>query len=75
VTSRTTAMPEVGGPFAIYVDPTEPRALEEALERLLGDDTARAAAEARIRREFRPRTWSDVAERLVRDVAALRQAG
>ncbi|MFV2072445.1 MAG: glycosyltransferase family 4 protein, partial [Thermoanaerobaculales bacterium] len=37
ITSGTSAMPEVGGPAAIYVDPASPHSIASATSALLGD--------------------------------------
>jgi glycosyltransferase involved in cell wall biosynthesis len=71
LTSDTTAMPEVGGDFAVYADPHDFVALRRALESLLADTGERAAREARIQRDFRPRTWGDYARDLMTGLAAL----
>jgi glycosyltransferase involved in cell wall biosynthesis len=71
LTSNTTAMPEVGGDFAVYMDPGQPDSLRCALQTLLTDDRERALREARIRHDFQPRSWSDFAADLVSGLAAL----
>ena len=74
VTSGTSAMPEVGGRFAVYIDPLDVRSLEAALETLIYDADALPAREAEIRAAFRPRTWSDVASSLIAGVGAATRA-
>ena len=71
VTSNRTAMPEVGGKHALYVDPYDGAALEAALEALLYDGKSLKAREALIRRSFRPRTWSDVADDLAAGISRI----
>jgi glycosyltransferase involved in cell wall biosynthesis len=71
VTSNRTAMPEVGGRFAVYADPHDTDDLARALESLLTDERALARRQALIKRSFRPRTWSDVAGDIVAEVSAL----
>jgi glycosyltransferase involved in cell wall biosynthesis len=73
VTSNTSAMPEVGGEFALYADPHDRKALEAALEALIYDRVTLARQEARIAQGFHPRTWSDVADDLVNGISALRR--
>jgi glycosyltransferase involved in cell wall biosynthesis len=75
VTSSRTAMPEVGGKFAVYADPYDTTALAQALESLLADGQELARRQALIRRRFRPRTWSDVAGDMVAAVSALTLEG
>lgn len=70
VTSNRTAMPEVGGRFAVYADPHDADDLARALEGLLADDGGLARREASIKRSFRPRTWSDVAGDMVAKITA-----
>ncbi|HEY2482473.1 MAG TPA: glycosyltransferase, partial [Caulobacteraceae bacterium] len=72
VTSNRTAMPEVGGRFALYADPHDAEDLAQVLEGLLSDDRALARRQALIKRSFRPRTWSDVASDMVAKLSALR---
>jgi glycosyltransferase involved in cell wall biosynthesis len=71
VTSEVSAMPEVGGRFAVYVDPGDSRSLETALARLLDDPAGRIARETEIRAEFKPRTWADVARTVMTEVGAV----
>jgi hypothetical protein len=71
VTANRTAMPEVGGQFALYVDPFDGVALEALLEKLLFDGKTLKRREALIRRSFRPRTWSHVADDLAQQVSGL----
>ena len=70
VTSNRTAMPEVGGKFAVYADPHDKDDLGRVLEALLFDGKTLARRQAMIRRAFRPRTWSDVAGDLVAEISA-----
>ncbi len=64
ITSNTSSLPEAGGDFAVYVEPGSTRALAIAVERMWLDIEYRTAIEARIKLEFRPRSWSDVAEQI-----------
>lgn len=59
--SRATSIPEVVGPLAVYFDPHDAADMRAVLQRLLGAPEELAAREARLRAEFRPRTWADVA--------------
>lgn len=63
--ARISSLPEAGGDLAEYFDPAAPGDLVAGLERLIGDAPARRAREARIRHEFRPRPWSEIAEEIV----------
>jgi glycosyltransferase involved in cell wall biosynthesis len=55
------AVPEVGQGFAEPIDPFDARGIAAKVRHFLEDDAALAAAEARIREGFRPRSWDDVA--------------
>ena len=58
------SLPEAGGDFAVYVPAGSALALADAAERLMLDAGYRAALEDRIRAEFRPRAWSDLASQI-----------
>ena len=60
VASSATAIPEVGGTFAVYIDPFNLQSGYEAIKRLLLDPQALAEQEARLK-GFVARTWRDVA--------------
>jgi hypothetical protein len=64
-------MPEVGGRFAVYADPHDAEDLARVLESLLSDEHELARRQALIKRSFRPRTWSDVADDMVAKLSAL----
>ncbi|HEY7533779.1 MAG TPA: glycosyltransferase, partial [Nitrospiraceae bacterium] len=70
VCSNTSAMPEVGGPLADYVDPTSWDSIEAALLRMITDADYRERRAAEIS-EARLRTWSDVADDLWNELSAL----
>jgi glycosyltransferase involved in cell wall biosynthesis len=63
--SNTTALPEVGGEFARYVDPRDADALLAEIEALSFDDQLLERLELTIAQHFKPRTWADVAEDMV----------
>lgn len=54
--SDAASLPEAGGEHGLYFDARDPKALEDALDRLMFDTDWRKAAEARAR-SFRPRPW------------------
>ncbi|MET0376998.1 MAG: glycosyltransferase family 1 protein [Rhizorhabdus sp.] len=62
--SDAASLPEAGGDFAVYVAAGSAPALAAAAERLILDAEYRAALEARIHAEFRPRSWSDLAHQI-----------
>jgi tetratricopeptide (TPR) repeat protein len=68
VASSATSIPEVGGKFAIYVDPFNMTSGYEVIHRLITEPTYLASLEAKIRREFVPRTWRDVGRDFYRSI-------
>jgi glycosyltransferase involved in cell wall biosynthesis len=75
--SDTASLPEAGGDFAVYVPAGSAPALADAAERLILDAGYRTALEDRIKAEFRPRSWSDLANQISTelDSFARRDAG
>jgi glycosyltransferase involved in cell wall biosynthesis len=71
LTSAATALPEVGGAFALYADTTNPKALAAAIEGLVYDGETLARQEALIHAAFRPRTWRDVARDLLQALSSI----
>ncbi len=65
VTSNVTSLPEVVGEAGITVDPTDVRALAEALHRVLSDDALRAALRAKSLARAAQFTWQRTAEQTV----------
>lgn len=65
VASNTTSVPEVGGEFAEYVDPTDVRDGIEKIGRLLTDREYLAARQRNIEENFAPRGWGEVARLFV----------
>jgi glycosyltransferase involved in cell wall biosynthesis len=61
VTSRDAALVEITGDAALHVD-AEPRALADAMQRLLDDDALRRAMSIRGRERARSMTWTRCAE-------------
>lgn len=59
IASRLASMPEVGGEYALYVDPYNVRACADLLRDLLSDRATLSAHEARIRSHFKARTWHE----------------
>jgi glycosyltransferase involved in cell wall biosynthesis len=68
---RTGALPEAGGEAAVYFAAGSEPELLAALERLIFDPAARAAAEAAIPARARLRPWAEVARELVGALAAV----
>jgi len=65
VASNATSIPEVGGDFIDYFDPTDDDDALAKIERVLLEPGYLAAREARLRAEYRPRTWADCAHQLI----------
>ena len=66
VASNSTAIPEVGRDLPIYIDPFDLRAATNTIAELLKNSNLLAQAEAKIRREFRPRSWAEYGEEFLR---------
>lgn len=64
VTSDTSAIPEVAGPGAILVDPTDPQAIADALLRLEEDEAFRAAQIAYGLERVKHFCWEQTAQQL-----------
>ena len=65
VASNATSIPEVGGDLIDYFDPTDDDDALAKIERVLLDPAYLAAREARLRAQYRPRTWADCVSALV----------
>jgi len=65
VASDRGSLPEVGGEFALYIDPDDPAAAAALFRRLVEEPDWRASLEARIRDGFTPRAWPEVAESII----------
>jgi glycosyltransferase involved in cell wall biosynthesis len=79
VASNRTSIPEVGGDLIDYFDPSNEDDALAKIERVLLDPDYLAAREARLRDEYRPRSWADCARSLVgkldENAAAFNSAG
>ncbi len=71
VASNTASMPEVAGDAAILVDPHDPRAIAEAMGRVLAEDKLREAMIQKGRERARLFTWDSVARKTLELYAAL----
>ena len=74
IASNAASLPEVGGDFVIYIDPYNARGAAELVRRLLDDRAELDRFEARIRNEFRPRSWQEHGAALIRAVEELGRA-
>lgn len=62
--SDASSLPEAGGPFAEYFEAGSTPRLTAALEKLIFKPGSRHEKETRIREEFVPRPWSEIAAQL-----------
>ena len=62
VASSVASIPEVGGKHALYIDPHNLHSGVDVVRRLITDASFRAAQEALVRAEFKPRTWTAAGE-------------
>ncbi|MEG3085510.1 glycosyltransferase [Sphingomonas sp. PB2P12] len=62
--SRVSSLPEAGGRFAHYFDPSDPADIAATVRALL-DAPTRHTAEAVIRQDYVPRTWRGIAQDVV----------
>jgi glycosyltransferase involved in cell wall biosynthesis len=69
VASNRTSIPEVGGDLIDYFDPSDDDDALAKIERLLFEPGYVMEREARLRTEYRPRTWADCAHSLVLKLA------
>ena len=71
IASNTASIPEVGGDFALYIDPHDARGAANLVRKLLVDRTELQRLEEKIHREFKPRTWEQHVPALVAAVREL----
>ncbi len=72
IASNAASIPEVGGEFALYIDPHDARSAANLVRRLLLDRGELQRLEDNIRKNFKPRTWEEHVPALiaaVRDLA------
>jgi glycosyltransferase involved in cell wall biosynthesis len=65
VASNRTSIPEVGGDLVDYFDPVNEDDVLAKIERLLLDPAYLEAREARLKAEYRPRSWADCVHALI----------
>jgi glycosyltransferase involved in cell wall biosynthesis/predicted TPR repeat methyltransferase len=70
VTTAMSSLPEAGGEFADYFDPQSVRDMSQKVERLIDDPEYRRSREAKIKAEFKSRSWADIAEEIVGQAVA-----
>jgi glycosyltransferase involved in cell wall biosynthesis len=62
ITSGSSAMPEIAGPAAVYVDPASPHGIASATAALLGDPDHRRRLVALGRERARKFSWEKTAQ-------------
>jgi glycosyltransferase involved in cell wall biosynthesis len=65
VASNRTSIPEICGDLIDYFDPANEEEALAKIERVLFDPDYRTAREARLRAEYRPRSWVDCVHTLI----------
>jgi glycosyltransferase involved in cell wall biosynthesis len=75
VASNRTSIPEVGGDFVDYFDPSNEDDALAKIERPLFDSAYLTARETRLRAEYRPRNWADCVRGLIGELDQLANAG
>jgi glycosyltransferase involved in cell wall biosynthesis len=71
--AQNTSLVEPGGGFAEYFAPGNREQFLEKLNRLLFDEDYRKHREAKIADSFRPRTWPDIAQKIVAELTARKE--
>lgn len=71
IASNATSIPEVGGPFVDYHDPTDADAAYRLVERALFEPDFLASRERHIRDHYRQRSWQETADAIVAAVDEL----
>ncbi len=59
LSSDRASLPEVGGDLVTYVDPWNPQAWADEILRLVDDRALLRRKEARVRKAYRPRDWTN----------------
>lgn len=65
IATRESALPDLLGDAALYIDPTQPDELRRQLEKLLLDGALRQAMRERLIARARQLTWEDAAQRVI----------
>ena len=68
IASNTSSIPEVGGSFCRYINPHDPLSAMVEIERVLNDREDLRQWTADVAKNFKVRTWADVAENFLRKV-------
>lgn len=75
IASNVSSMPEVAGPAALLVDPTDVEAIARAMARLWQDDALRARLVAHGRMQRQKFTWDRAAEVVWQQIEAVARQG
>ncbi|MFC5354342.1 glycosyltransferase family 4 protein [Azospirillum himalayense] len=73
VTSNTSSLPEVGGEFALYVDPNDAASAVSVIRKLITDTAYREELERKVEEHYQPTSWRTIAERVVAGCLQARQ--
>jgi glycosyltransferase involved in cell wall biosynthesis len=68
IASNRTSIPDVGGDLVDYFDPTDEADALAKVERVLFEPGYLAAREARLKAEYRPRSWSECVHALIAEL-------
>jgi glycosyltransferase involved in cell wall biosynthesis len=66
VASNRTSIPEAGGPHCIYIDPDNTTDALARIKELIEDSELLRRLEAQLLANFKPKSWSDTADAVVR---------
>ena len=66
IASATSSIPEVGGEFVDYVNPTDVASGAAVFRKMIENDEYRNERASKVKRDFKPRTWAQVTEQLVK---------
>jgi hypothetical protein len=70
IVSNSSSLPEAGGEFAEYFDVESEKDLLATAERVIFDEDYRRQRERKIVTEFRPRSWSEISQQILEQLAA-----
>jgi hypothetical protein len=70
ITSNSSSLPEAGGEFAEYFDVDSEKDLMAVVERVIFDEEYRRERERKIVSQFRPRSWAEISEEIIKHLRA-----
>jgi glycosyltransferase involved in cell wall biosynthesis len=71
IAADNSSLPEAGGEFALYCETGSPLQLADAVEKTAFDKSFRTEWAQRITENFRPRTWSAIAQQIDDEIMRL----